>query len=120
MQTRIGPSWWNRPKKWHRAGIAVDTRSRATNKHSDRESSGFARQNTTTGAYWRTRLSDLDALTDRYRRDPESVYHTWFLHDANRLKAFRSIRRGVEEVVRAVRGGTFGTPLDPHLLPRPT
>ena len=53
-------------------------------------------------------MSDLDALADRYRRDPESVYHTWFLHDGNRLKAFRSIRRGVEEVVRAVRGGTFG------------
>ena len=53
-------------------------------------------------------MSDLDALADRYRRDPESVYHTWFLHDENRLKAFRSIRRGVDEVVRAVRNGTFG------------
>lgn len=53
-------------------------------------------------------MSDLDALADRYRRDPESVYHTWFLHDANRLKAFRSIRRGVAEVVRAVRAGAFG------------
>ncbi len=53
-------------------------------------------------------MSDLDALTDRYRRDPESVYHTWFLQDGNRLKAFRSIRRGVEEVVRTVRAGTFG------------
>ena len=53
-------------------------------------------------------MSDLDALAARYREDPESVYHTWFLHDANRLKAFRSIRRGVEGVVRAVRAGTFG------------
>jgi type II restriction enzyme len=53
-------------------------------------------------------LSDLDALADRYRKDPESVYHTWFLHDGNRLKAFRSIRRGIEEVVRAIRAGTFG------------
>ena len=53
-------------------------------------------------------MSDLDALADRYRRDPESVYHTWFLQDGNRLKAFRSIRRGVEGVVWAVRGGTFG------------
>ena len=53
----------------------------------------------------------------RYRRDPESVYHTWFLNDAARLKAFRSIRRGVQEVVRAVRAGTFpndykGSPLE--------
>lgn len=54
------------------------------------------------------RLSDLDALAARYRHDAESVYHTWFLHDGNRLKAFRAIRRGVEAVVRAVRGGTFG------------
>lgn len=53
-------------------------------------------------------MSDLDALATRYRHDAESVYHTWFLHDGNRLKAFRSIRRGVGEVVRAVRGGTFG------------
>jgi type II restriction enzyme len=53
----------------------------------------------------------------RYRRDPESVYRTWFLNDAARLKAFRSIRRGVQEVVRAVRAGTFpndykGSPLE--------
>ena len=53
-------------------------------------------------------MSDLNTLAERYRGDPESVYHTWFLHDGNRLKAFRSIRRGVDEVVRAVRGGTFG------------
>ena len=53
-------------------------------------------------------MSDLDTLVDRYRRDTESVYHTWFLHDGSRLKSFRSIRRGVEEVVRAVRSGNFG------------
>ena len=35
----------------------------------------------------------LAALVARYTGDPESVYHTWFLHDAARLKAFRSIRR---------------------------
>lgn len=53
----------------------------------------------------------------RYRRDQESVYHTWFLNGAARLKAFRSIRRGVQEVVRAVRAGEFpndykGSPLE--------
>ena len=52
--------------------------------------------------------TDLCTLVARYRHDPESVYNTWFLNDGNRLKAFRSIRRGVEEVVRAVRAGTFG------------
>lgn len=53
-------------------------------------------------------LSDLAPLVARYREDRESVYHTWFLNDANRLKAFRAIRRGVEAVVQAIRGGTFG------------
>jgi type II restriction enzyme len=53
----------------------------------------------------------------RYRADTESVYHTWFLNSDARLKAFRSIRRGVQEVVRAVRAGAFpndykGSPLE--------
>ncbi len=52
---------------------------------------------------------DLRELVARYRGDPESVYNTWFLQDAARLKAFRSIRRGVQEVVRTVRAGTFGS-----------
>lgn len=51
---------------------------------------------------------DLRDLIARYRGDPESVYNTWFLQNETRLKAFRSIRRGVQEVVRAVRAGTFG------------
>ena len=51
---------------------------------------------------------DLHDLVARYRGDPESVYNTWFLQNETRLKAFRSIRRGVQEVVRAVRSGTFG------------
>ncbi len=51
---------------------------------------------------------DLRGLVARYRQDSESVYNTWFLQDESRLKAFRSIRRGVQEVVRAVRAGTFG------------
>lgn len=51
---------------------------------------------------------DLSDLVARYMGDQESVYHTWFLHDAARLKAFRSIRRGVQEVVSTIRDGTFG------------
>ena len=51
---------------------------------------------------------DLRDLVARYRQDPESVHNTWFLQNEARLKAFRSIRRGVQEVVRAVRAGTFG------------
>ncbi len=53
-------------------------------------------------------LTELNQIAQRYREDPESVYHTWFLRDENRLKAFRSIRRGLAEVVAAIRGGVFG------------
>jgi len=47
------------------------------------------------------------ALIDRWRRDPGSTYHTWFLWE-ERLKNFRSIRRGIGEVVREIEAGTFG------------
>ena len=48
----------------------------------------------------------LDALIQRYRTDAESVYHTWFLGE-DRLKAFRTIRRGVQQVVEDIQRGTF-------------
>jgi type II restriction enzyme len=51
---------------------------------------------------------DLGKVVERYRNDPESVYNTWFVRSPERLKAFRSIRRGVMEVVKAIREGTFG------------
>jgi type II restriction enzyme len=44
----------------------------------------------------------------KYKQDPESVYHTWFINNEDRLKAFRSIRRGVSQVVRDIRDGGFG------------
>ena len=43
-----------------------------------------------------------------YRIDPESVYNTWFINSTERLKAFRSIRRGVQQVVDEIRAGRFG------------
>jgi len=36
-------------------------------------------------------------LVQRYCEDPESVYHTWFLGE-DRLKAFRTIKRGIQDV----------------------
>ena len=51
---------------------------------------------------------DLGEVVRRYRDDPESVFNTWFVRSPERLKAFRSIRRGVMEVVKAIREGTFG------------
>ncbi|WP_293914695.1 type II restriction endonuclease [Deinococcus sp.] len=50
----------------------------------------------------------LDALIRRWRDDPGATYQTWFLWE-ERLKNFRSIRRGVQSVVRDIREGTFGT-----------
>jgi len=50
----------------------------------------------------------LDALIRRWREDPGSTYRTWFLWE-ERLKNFRSIRRGIRAVVRDIESGTFGT-----------
>lgn len=50
----------------------------------------------------------LPSLIERYKRDPESVYHTWFLGGEARMKAFRAIRRGVKETVGAIDANTFG------------
>ena len=51
---------------------------------------------------------DLATLIEAYKADPESVYNTWFVEDGARTKAFRSIRRGVQEVVAAARERRFG------------
>jgi type II restriction enzyme len=60
-----------------------------------------------------TRSSSLSSLTAsliaRYKEDRESVYSTWFIGGEARMKAFRSIRRGVKDTVDAIATGTFGT-----------
>jgi len=53
-------------------------------------------------------ISRLISLIDRYKSDPESVYNTWFISSEERMKAFRSIRRGVRDVVDSIAAGTFG------------
>lgn len=45
-------------------------------------------------------------LIDRYHADPESVHQTWFLHP-ERLKAFRTIRRGIVSLSEDLEAGTF-------------
>ena len=53
-------------------------------------------------------LSDpLRTLIGRWREDAGGTYRTWFLWE-ERLKNFRSIRRGLSEVVREIEAGTFG------------
>jgi len=49
----------------------------------------------------------LATLIDCWKADPSSTYNTWFLWD-QRIKNFRSIRRGIAQVVEDIRGGTFG------------
>lgn len=52
--------------------------------------------------------SRFEAIIHQYKSDPESVYNTWFIKSADRLKSFRSIRRGAEQVVAEIKAGTFG------------
>lgn len=50
----------------------------------------------------------LKTLLTRWREDAGSTYRTWFLWE-ERLKNFRSIRRGLAAVVTDIERGTFGT-----------
>ncbi|MFF6829833.1 type II restriction endonuclease [Streptomyces longwoodensis] len=49
----------------------------------------------------------VDALIRRWRDDPGGTYRSWFLWE-ERTKNFRSIRRGIEQVVREMEADTFG------------
>ena len=46
-------------------------------------------------------------LLERWRNDPSGTYRSWFLWD-ERIKNFRSIRRGIDLVVEEIDTGTFG------------
>jgi len=52
--------------------------------------------------------ANLKELVARYKTDPESVYNTWFIEGEARMKAFRSIRRGVMEIIDAIKSEKFG------------
>ena len=47
-------------------------------------------------------------LVSRWREDVGGTYRTWFLWP-ERLKNFRSLRRGIEQVSADIEAGTFGT-----------
>lgn len=49
----------------------------------------------------------LLTLIARWKADPHGTYRNWFLWE-ERLKNFRSIRRGIGQVVRDIEAGTFG------------
>lgn len=53
-------------------------------------------------------LSDpVFTLIHKWRDDPDGTYRNWFLWD-ERLKNFRSIRRGIQQVVAEISQGVFG------------
>ncbi|NJD01130.1 MAG: hypothetical protein FIA99_00680 [Ruminiclostridium sp.] len=52
--------------------------------------------------------TNLTELIKRYKKDQESVYNTWFIYDETRMKAFRSIRRGVIDIIASIKYGSFG------------
>lgn len=49
----------------------------------------------------------IRALITRWQEDTGGTYRTWFLWE-ERLKNFRSIRRGIAQVVAEIKAGTFG------------
>ncbi|MEB0262811.1 MULTISPECIES: hypothetical protein [unclassified Mucilaginibacter] len=50
----------------------------------------------------------LQSIISQYKNDRESVYNTWFINNEERLKAFRSIRRGVLQVIDDIKSKLFG------------
>lgn len=51
---------------------------------------------------------NLSEIIKQYKDDNQSVYNTWFVNNEDRLKAFRSIKRGVIQVVEDIRQKKFG------------
>jgi len=58
--------------------------------------------------YTLTTMTDpIGTLILRWKEDLHSTYSTWFLW-TERLKNFRSIRRGIGQVVKDIEAGSFG------------
>lgn len=51
---------------------------------------------------------NLHELIIRYKKDDESVFNTWFVNNDERLKAFRSIRRGIHTIIQDIKTKEFG------------
>ena len=52
-------------------------------------------------------MNNLSTIIRQYKEDKQSVYNTWFINNEERLKAFRSIRRGVMQVVDDIKSKKF-------------
>lgn len=53
------------------------------------------------------RSAQVRKLIELWREDAGATYQSWFLWD-ERIKNFRSIRRGIQQVVAEIEAGTFG------------
>lgn len=53
------------------------------------------------------RSDQVRRLIEVWREDAGATYRSWFLWD-ERIKNFRSIRRGIQQVVAEIEAGTFG------------
>lgn len=53
-------------------------------------------------------IENFENIIRQYKTDNESVYNIWFINNEDRLKAFRSIRRGVMQVVDDIKLKKFG------------
>ncbi|PJE44576.1 MAG: hypothetical protein CUR32_03085 [Flavobacterium sp.] len=52
-------------------------------------------------------MNNFNQIIQQYKTDTESVYNTWFVDNDQRLKAFRTIRRGVLQVIDDIKNKTF-------------
>lgn len=52
-------------------------------------------------------MTNLGQIILQYKNDNESVYNTWFIDNNQRLKAFRTIRRGVLQVIEDIKNKNF-------------
>lgn len=52
-------------------------------------------------------MTNFAPIIQQYKTDKESVYNTWFINNEERLKAFRSIRRGVLQVIDDIKCKKF-------------
>src|SRR3569623_719824 len=67
----------------------------------------LAKLSTTMNPTTTTLTDPIRLLIERWRADSGGTYQTWFLWE-ERIKNFRSIRRGLEAVVEEIEGGRFG------------
>lgn len=52
-------------------------------------------------------MNSFDQIIKQYKDDTQSVFNTWFMDNDQRLKAFRTIRRGINQVVEDIKGNSF-------------